>query len=97
MEYNVRQINNFIGEYAENAKYRKDKDITLVVLGRSPSLAAYADKKLLNDKDVALAAVERDGRTLRFFSDKIRADEDVVYAAVKTSGRVTRSRSARRD
>ena len=83
MEYNVRQINNFIGEYAENDKYRKDKDITLAVLGRSPSLAAYADKKLLNDKDVALAAVERDGRTLRFFSDKIRADEDVVYAAVK--------------
>lgn len=83
MEYNVRQINNFIGEYADNEKYRKDKDITLAVLGRSPSLAAYADKKLLNDKDVALAAVERDGRTLRFFSDKIRADEDVVYAAVK--------------
>lgn len=83
MDYNVRQVNNFISEYQSDERLRSDKDVTLAVVARSPSLVAYADEKLLNDKDVALASVEKDGRTLRFFSEKVRSDEDVALAAVK--------------
>ncbi len=83
MDYNVRQVNNFISEYQSDERLRSDKDVTLAVVARSPSLVAYADEKLLDDKDVALASVEKDGRTLRFFSEKVRSDEDVALAAVK--------------
>lgn len=83
MEYNVRQVNNFIADYPTDEKLRKSKDVTLAVLARNPAYAAYADESLLKDKDVALCAVEKDGRTLRFFSDELKADEDVAFAAVK--------------
>lgn len=83
MEYNVRQVNNFISDYPTDAKLQKDKDITLAVLARNPAYAAYADKALLKDRDVAMCAVEKDGRTLRFFDDSLKSDEDVAYAAVK--------------
>lgn len=83
MEYNVRQVNNFISDYPTDAKLQKDKDITVAVLARNPAYAAYADESLLKDKDVAMCAVEKDGRTLRFFDDSLKSDEDVAYAAVK--------------
>ena len=83
MEYNVRQVNNFISDYPTDARLQKDKDITLAVLARNPAYAAYADKALLKDRDVAMCAVEKDGRTLRFFDDALKSDEDVAYAAVK--------------
>lgn len=83
MEYNVRQVNNFLSDYGKDKKLQSDKDITLAVLARMPSLISYTSEPLLHDKDVALTAVSKDGRTLRFFPDEIRSDEDVVLAAVK--------------
>ena len=83
MEYNVRQVNNFITEYPNDERLQKDKDVTLAVNARYPSLVSYTDPELLKDKEVALAAVSRDGRNLRFLCDELRADEDVVLAAVK--------------
>lgn len=82
MEYNIRQVNNFISDYPTDERLQRDKDVTVAVLNRSPSLITYTSEGLLHDKDVALAAVSKDGRTLRFFSEELRADEDVALAAV---------------
>ena len=43
MEYNVRQVNNFITEYPNDERLQKDKDVTLAVIARYPSLVSYTD------------------------------------------------------
>ena len=83
MDYNIRQVNNFIAEYPKDKSLQKDKSVTLAVIARYPALIANADPELLKDKEVALAAVSRDGRNLRFFPEELRSDEEVVLAAVK--------------
>ena len=81
---NVRQLNMICDEYPKSESMQCDREKTLIVAQRMPSLLSYAKKEFLKDREIALVAVKTDGQSLRFFSEEIRGDEEVVTKAVQT-------------
>ena len=81
--YSVRQLSVIVENYPNDETMQKDREITLAVAKRSPSVLSYADPCFLSDREIALEAVKSDGRALRFFSENIREDEEVALLAVQ--------------
>ena len=81
---NVRQLKMIGDEYPKSESMQCDREKTLIVAQRMPSLLSYAKKEFLEDREIALVAVKTDGQSLRFFSEEIRGDEEVVTKAVQT-------------
>lgn len=79
----VRQLNYLAERYALDEDLQGDKEVTLALVRRNPSLVQYASDRLKNDVDVASACVKSDGRSLRFLSEEMRSNEDVVLLAVE--------------
>ena len=79
----VRQLNSVVESYCHNTEYQNDKDMTLIVARRQPSMLAYADKSMLIDEEIAVEAVKTDGQALRFFEENIRGNEKIVLLAVE--------------
>ena len=81
--YSVRQLSVLVENYPKDENLQKDREVTLAIVKRSPSILAYTDSYLLNDEEIAKEAVKSDGRALRFFSDTIKENEEVVLLAVQ--------------
>ena len=79
----IRQLNYLTERYEHDSRLQADKDITIAVVKRNPSLIQKADKSLQNDEEVAIACVKTDGRTLRFLGEELRKNVKVVLSAVE--------------
>lgn len=82
-KYSVRQLASLVENYPNDKTLQKDREITLLLAKRSPSILSYADTQLLQDREIALEAVKTDGRALRFFADNVKGDEEVVLVAAQ--------------
>ncbi|MBQ7373918.1 MAG: DUF4116 domain-containing protein [Clostridia bacterium] len=81
--FSVRKLLNLVENYPTDESLQNDREITLAVAKRNPSVLPYANPSFLSDKEIAIETVRADGRALRFFSKQIKEDEDVVLLAVQ--------------
>ena len=79
----IRQLNYLTEKYEFDSKLQADKEVTMAVVKRKPSLIQFANKELQNDEEVAVVCVKSDGRALRFMSEQLRENERVVLSAVE--------------
>jgi len=78
----VSKENVSVLEYADPV-LKRDTDIVLAAVQKSPYALKYADPALQANRDIVLAAVQKSGLALQYADPVLRADRDIVLAAVQ--------------